>query len=491
MKDELHKSKIRVLVVAESLLMGMEIAQILTEDRALEVVGRAVSAARALKMVGELLPDVIVLDLDAHKIDGIGVLKHIMVKHPIPTVVMVSLASEISDTAFDALRFGAVDLVAKPSVKKEETLEEQRALIVSSVKNAAAIRVDGISYARKIASMTGSATAAGARPDSPARYVCISAISNGYYSFLRIIPNLPPDFSDVLIGTIPAAPRNVEAFVTYLAQYSAVPVRNLKTVKKIEKGACLLCSGTAGLILESDKGGGLNFRFQELHADEAARHGADYLMSSLARSAGRRGVGLVLGYGGHEGVEGIEEIRLAGGRGYVGRVSDLEGSAFLDEILTRHESMESFDDGILQDVDARAHVSDCRGVGGDESAESEFAESDTERRALAGYVSGIDVISYVEFVLLTGRPTVLEFFSDNRVTGQVYIRNGRVLHAQYGELQGDQALYRCLVSPGGSFLNRPWREPLTKSINKPGGLVLLEAARRRDAAHREWVGTAK
>ncbi len=490
MTHDIHKSKIRALVVADSPFMGMQIAEILNDDEVLEVVGRASDGIEALKMVEALQPDAIAMDLDMHKVNGITALQEIMVKHSVPTVVIGSLAKETSELAFDALRFGAVEVIAKTSVKQNENLESQRALIVASVKRAAAVAAETLSFRRRIVSEIEPKKASGEVPDSLTRYVCISAFINGYYCLMRVIPALPRDFADVLIGTIPAAPRNVEAFVNYLDKHSAVPVRNLRTIKNIKKGTCYLCSIGAGLVLESDPRGGLHFRFRDLQASEEPGRSSDRLMSSLARLVGPRAVGLVVGHGGPEGVAGTEEIRRAGGIGQVIDITDWGGPALLDSILAGNEQTSSAADQSQPEGKAIPRRQDCRVVEGQTFSRQVSPDLTSVSNGLGGYVNGIDIVDYLQFVLLTGRPTVLEVFSENGVTGQIYVRNGRVLHAQYGDLQGDQALYRCLASRGGSFLNRPWREPLRISINKPGELVLTEATQRRETAHREWVQAA-
>ncbi len=491
MKNGLYQSKIRSLVVADSPFMGMQIAEILNEDDTLEVIGRAANSIEALRIAKELRPDVIAMDVDMHNTDGITVLKHIMVKHPLPIVVISSFANEASELAFDALRFGAVDVIAKPFLKKNSSPESQRALIVSSVKTAAATRVEGISYGRENVSATGPKKTMGGVPDSHTRYVCICALTNGYYCFLRIIPSLPAGFADVLIGTIPAAPRNVEAYVKYLDRTSAVRVRNLRTAKKVVKGACYLCSADSGLFLEGDGKGEIRFRFHDLQDGDESRYDCDRLMSSLARLAGPRSVGLVIGYGGLEGFDGTEAIRRAGGMGLVRDITEWEGPSLLNEILSWNTATISSSDRIQQEEGGIPHQLDRMVIAGQTLSEEVPGDFVSETDEFGAYVSGIDIVDYFRFVLLTGRPTVLEVFSDNGVSGRIYVRNGKVLHAQYGDLQGDQALYRCLASQGGSFLNRPWTEPTDLTINKPGGLVLAEAALRRDSTRCEWARSAK
>ncbi|MFH1118171.1 MAG: response regulator [Pseudomonadota bacterium] len=491
MKNGLHQSKIRALVVADSPFMGMQLAEILNGDDALEVIGRAANSIEALRMVKELRPDVAAMDVDVHNTDGITVLKHIMLKHPLPIVVIGSFANEASELAFDALRFGAVDVIGKPFIQKNSSPESQRALVVAVVKSAAAMRVDGIASCRDTVSAAGARKTAGGIPDPHTRYVCITALTNGYYCFLRIVPTLPADFADILIGTIPAPPRSVDAYVQYLDRNSSVRVRNLRTAGSVEKGTCYLCSGRSAPVLEGDGKGGIRFQFHDFPESDEPLDNCDRLMASLARLAGPRAVGLAIGSGGLEGFEGTGEIRRAGGIGMVRDITEWEGPSLLNEILSWNPSVMLPSDPILQKGGGIPHHQDRMDLDGHTVAEDASYDFVSETHEKGAYVNGIDIVDYFRFVLLTGRPTVLEVFTDKGVAGRIYVRNGRVLHAQYGELQGDQALYRCLASQGGSFLNRPWREPMRFSINKPGGLVLAEAALRRDAPHGEWALAVK
>ncbi|MBI5570202.1 MAG: PAS domain S-box protein [Desulfomonile tiedjei] len=100
--------------------------------------------------------------------------------------------------------------------------------------------------------------------------------------------------------------------------------------------------------------------------------------------------------------------------------------------------------------------------------------------AFSGRVDGIDLLEYMQLVMLTGKPVVVEVLLRNGLRGLVFVDKGRFLHATCGGLEGEDAIYSCLSFSGGSFSNLPWRDPERVSINKPGEFILIEAARRRD-----------
>jgi CheY-like chemotaxis protein len=101
-------------------------------------------------------------------------------------------------------------------------------------------------------------------------------------------------------------------------------------------------------------------------------------------------------------------------------------------------------------------------------------------RAFSGMVEGIDLAEYMQLMVLTGKPVLVEVLLKTGLKGLIYLDRGKFLHAICGELEGEEAVYRCVNFSGGSFSNLPWENPDRLSIDKPGEFVLLEAARRRD-----------
>jgi len=100
----------------------------------------------------------------------------------------------------------------------------------------------------------------------------------------------------------------------------------------------------------------------------------------------------------------------------------------------------------------------------------------------SGMVEGIDILDYIQWILLDRRRTILEISIPNGTSCKVYIKDGQILHAINGEVEGEEALYSSMVFPKGKFVHLGWTEPDRKTIEKPGTQLLLEAARRRDEA---------
>lgn len=111
-----------------------------------------------------------------------------------------------------------------------------------------------------------------------------------------------------------------------------------------------------------------------------------------------------------------------------------------------------------------------------------FLTPTMNRSSFSGQVRGVDLIEYVQFVLLGGGRTVLEAKSSLGTTARLYVADGRVLHAECGVLKGEAALYRCLRFREGTFEHVPWEDPEGTTIDKPSDFLLFEAVRQRDEA---------
>ncbi len=106
--------------------------------------------------------------------------------------------------------------------------------------------------------------------------------------------------------------------------------------------------------------------------------------------------------------------------------------------------------------------------------------STEEADDFSGSIDNIDILDYLQLMMLTGRHLVLEVSSRDGGQGLIFIDNGHVTHAKCGNLEGEDAVYKCLSFDGGNFVNLPWTDPDKITIDKPGDFLLIEAARKRD-----------
>jgi CheY-like chemotaxis protein len=113
---------------------------------------------------------------------------------------------------------------------------------------------------------------------------------------------------------------------------------------------------------------------------------------------------------------------------------------------------------------------------------AEVLSSAKDETAFSGAIDKIDILDYLQLMMLTGRRVVLEVSSKDGGQGLIFIDKGEVKHAKCGHLEGEEALFKCLSFDGGSFVNLPWADPDKITIAKPGDFLLMEAARKRDEA---------
>src|ERR1700733_5391548 len=137
----MSKAKIRVLIVDDSAVVRQTLSEVLSSDPEIEVIGTASDPFVAAERIREQTPDVITLDIEMPRMDGLTFLQKIMSQHPIPVVICSSLAEEGAQSALKALEYGAVEIIAKPRLGSKQFLEESRALICEAVKAAATARI--------------------------------------------------------------------------------------------------------------------------------------------------------------------------------------------------------------------------------------------------------------------------------------------------------------------------------------------------------------
>jgi len=312
MNDTNRQMGIRVLVVDDSALMATQIVRILSEDPAIEVIGRAKDGIEALQMVEQLKPDVITLDVEMPRMNGLTALKHIMVKHAIPTVMISALTQEGSRAAFDAFRYGAIDVIAKPSRRHDESLEGQKLDIISKVKRAADIRTGKARYLRISPDLHPPKSNGKGAYDFSSSIIAVGAGTGAYYSLLRIVPSLPPDFDNVIVILLLVAARYAEPFAAYLDAHSVIPVRTVRGVGQPQRGVCYIASLEDYPAFSLTAGASVRFDSDGYPGLEDTGP-VDRMLISLAESAGTMAVGVVMSGPGADGADGIVEVRKAGG----------------------------------------------------------------------------------------------------------------------------------------------------------------------------------
>ncbi len=302
--------KIRVLIVDDSALIRSMFSKILGADPGIEIVGMAPDPYVAREKIVELKPDVMTLDIEMPRMDGITFLEAVMKHMPTRTIVISSLSTKNSEQALRAMEVGAVDVMAKPALDVTHTLETLRQELVERVK--------AVARARLLAPQKRAApSAAVARPvatESMSRtthqVLAIASSTGGTEALKDVLPHLPADIpGTVIVQHMP--PVFTKTFAEALQLLCPFEVREAADGDRVVPGRVLIAPGN--FHMELTRSGA--FYFVKLHQEpllHGVRPAADYLMKSVARFAGRNAVGVVLTGMGRDGAAGLLAMKQAG-----------------------------------------------------------------------------------------------------------------------------------------------------------------------------------
>ncbi len=300
---------VKVLIVDDSRLMRTALKKLFSADLQIEVVGEAADGKEALALLPGLQPDVITLDVNMPEMDGLSTLKHIMIKQPTPTVMISSLTTEGATKTFDALRFGAIDFISKPSSVGGAAAAPRESDITHIIKLAASVRIKNV---RRFRVREQSAAAVGLQESAIKFGVVFGASEGGYSALLKIIPQLNSAAPAVFIAVLHVAPPYVDAFVNYLNRYSKIAVERATDGTQLQSGTCYLAAGSEYITVVREKSK-LVLRVHPSPFPD--RRGAiNMLMLSVSEIMAENAIGVVLTGQEQDGAEGVTEIARMGGQ---------------------------------------------------------------------------------------------------------------------------------------------------------------------------------
>jgi len=305
-------SALRLLIVDDSKLMRQAIVGMFSDDDNF-MMEEATNGLEALVLLDKFKPDVVTLDINMPGLDGIGTLKRMMIVHPVPTVMLSSLTQEGAKITFDALRYGAVDFISKPSAMAEISHAEHAEEIRGRVKYAAEVELGAIKYIRHEAIKDDGFS--GVSDDQCRHIVVMGAAEGGYGALLKIIPQLRADSNSAYLISLHVASEFLDAFIAYLNSCSQVPVKRAAHNEVIKPGSCYISSGGDYMSVHYEAG---SFALHISPAPFVNRRGAiDMLLFSTAEAIGDQAIGVILSGLGEDGAEGLEEIMRVGGTAIV------------------------------------------------------------------------------------------------------------------------------------------------------------------------------
>lgn len=313
--------KIRVLIVDDSASVRQALGQVLTADGDIEVVAAAADPFMAAKKIQEEVPDVITLDVEMPKMDGITFLRKLMSQHPIPVVMCSSLTEAGSETLMQALEAGAVEVILKPKIAAADFLAESGARIRETVRAAAQARL-GAARRRPVGSSTlGTAaklTADAVLPPPTGKamakttemVVCIGASTGGTEALRELLEALPSNTPGIVI--VQHMPEKfTAAFAKRLNGLCEVEVKEAVHGDPVLRGHVLIAPGDKHMMLERQ---GARYVVAVKDGPLVSRHrpSVDVLFRSAARSAGSNAMGVIMTGMGDDGARGMLEMHEAG-----------------------------------------------------------------------------------------------------------------------------------------------------------------------------------
>jgi two-component system chemotaxis response regulator CheB len=308
--------KVKVLIVDDSAVVRQVLSETLLTDPGVEVIGTARDPYVAAEKMKEAVPDVILLDVEMPRMDGITFLQRIMSQHPVPVVMCSSLTERGSDTAFKALEYGAVDIILKPKLGVRQFLEESRVLICDSVKAAAAARLRRVQAASFHVAPKLTADVIMPRQTDKSmvrtteKVVVVGASTGGTEALRVFLEALPEDSPGTVI--VQHMPEHfTRAFANRLDGTCKVSVKEADNDDTVMRGRVLIAPGNKHTLL---KRSGARYYVEVKEGPLVSRHrpSVDVLFRSAARYAGRNTIGVIMTGMGDDGAKGMLEMKEQG-----------------------------------------------------------------------------------------------------------------------------------------------------------------------------------
>jgi len=312
--------KIRVLVIDDSASVRQAMTAILSADPQIEVIAAAADPIAAARYIQSELPDVITLDVEMPRMDGITFLRRLMSQCPVPVVMCSSLVEEGSETLLQALEAGAVDIILKPKVGIADHIAEAHAQICETVKGAAAARLGARRLARS-AAPAARLTADAVLPPPTGKamsrttemVVCIGASTGGTEALREVLEALPANAPGIVI--VQHMPESfTRAFAKRLDGLCAVDVKEAQDGDTVMRGHVLIAPGGLRHTMLERQGARYHVSVREGPLVSRHRPSVDVLFRSAARNAGANAVGIIMTGMGDDGARGLLEMRQAGAR---------------------------------------------------------------------------------------------------------------------------------------------------------------------------------
>jgi two-component system chemotaxis response regulator CheB len=362
-------TRVRVLVVDDSALMRKLIPAVLARDPSIEVVGTAMDGAFALKKIEELHPDVVTLDLEMPRMDGMETLRLIMRRAPMPVVLFSTHSKEGGYATLKALALGAIDFVQKPQDAAAGHLDSIADELIEKIK--VAKRAAG----RKLPAAVVSDDPPKGKKKKPAtippnRIIAIGISTGGPNALQYVLSQIPADFpaSFLIVQHMPEG--FTEMFAKRLDECCALEVQEAHSGDLLVAGRVLICPGNRHLMVRRMPRGDMAVLSDSPHVN-GHRPSADVLFHSVAQQFGLTAVGLLMTGMGEDGAEGLGALKAAGGT----TIAQSEDTCVVSG-MPRAAISKGYADKVIPLEGIAAHL--IQNYGGDRSGTEKFDKNDRD-----------------------------------------------------------------------------------------------------------------
>ncbi len=318
----MRNNKLRVLVVDDSAVVRQSLSSILGSDPDIEVMGTAADPIIAVKKIMKEVPDVITLDIEMPRMDGLTFLRKIMSQHPIPVVIISSLTTEGTETAMKALEYGASEIIGKPAMNAAKFINESKIMICDAVKAAAQAKLSRKKIVTKApapplevkpkysADVILQRASASDRITLTEKVIVLGASTGGTEAIRTFLRNLPPKMPGIAI--VQHMPEGfTKSFANSLNNICDLEVKEAENGDKLYQGRVLIAAGNHHMLL---KRVGKEYFVEVKEGPLVNRHrpSVDVLFRSASRYAGKNAIGVLLTGMGNDGAKGLLELKETG-----------------------------------------------------------------------------------------------------------------------------------------------------------------------------------
>lgn len=302
--------KIKVLIVDDSALMRKILTTLLSQDRTIEVIGTAADPYVARQKLKTLAPDVLTLDVEMPKMDGLTFLEKLMTGHPLPVVMVSSLTEQGCETTLRALELGAVDFFTKPKLDMQVGMDEQARDLINKVKAAAQARMQRRPCNGTAVDSPRPRLLSSAMIKTTDTIIAIGASTGGTEALREVLEVLPPNTPPIVI-TQHMPEKFTKSFADRLNQTCQLAVKEAEDGDSVLPGHALIAPGNYHMTL-ARSGARYVVRLNQDPPVNRHRPSVDVMFDSVAHCAGGNSVGVILTGMGGDGAAGLLQMHQAG-----------------------------------------------------------------------------------------------------------------------------------------------------------------------------------